>query len=48
MCIGRMEINVLKNIIFDVGDVLLEYRWHDMLTDYGLEDGEADKVGKLM
>lgn len=48
MCIGRMEINVLKNIIFDIGDVLLEYRWHDMLTDYGLEDGEADKVGKLM
>ena len=48
MCIGRMEINVLKNIIFDVGDVLLEYRWHDMLTDYGLDDEEADKVGKLM
>lgn len=43
-----MEINVVKNIIFDVGDVLLEYRWHDMLTDYGLTDKEADKVGKLM
>ena len=26
----------MKNIIFDVGDVLLEYRWKDMLVqDYG-------------
>ena len=41
-------INMLKNIIFDVGDVLLEYRWHDMLTDYGLPDDEADKLGSLM
>lgn len=39
---------MLKNIIFDVGDVLLEYRWHDMLTDYGLPDDEADKLGSLM
>lgn len=39
---------MLKNIIFDVGDVLLEYRWHEMLTDYGLPDDEADKVGSLM
>lgn len=39
---------MVKNIIFDVGDVLLEYRWHDMLTDYGLDDEEADKVGNLM
>jgi len=43
-----LEDNVVKNIIFDVGDVLLEYRWHDMLTDYGLEDGEADKVAGFM
>ena len=39
---------MLKNIIFDVGDVLLEYRWRDMLTDYGLAYDEADKVGHLM
>ncbi|MDE6615878.1 MAG: HAD family phosphatase [Lachnospiraceae bacterium] len=43
-----MEVDMLKNIIFDVGDVLLEYRWHDMLTDYGLAYDEADKVGHLM
>ena len=39
---------MIKNIIFDVGDVLLEYRWKDMLKDYGLPDDEADKVGNLM
>lgn len=26
------------NIIFDVGDVLLEYRWKQMLMDYGLSE----------
>ena len=29
----------MKNIIFDVGDVLLEYRWEDMLVqDYGMTE----------
>lgn len=39
---------MIKNIIFDVGDVLLEYRWKDMLMDYGLPEAEAVKVGRLM
>ena len=33
------------NIIFDVGDVLLEYRWKQMLMDYGLSEEEAIRVG---
>lgn len=39
---------MIKNIIFDVGDVLLEYRWKDMLMDYGMSDAEAIKVGRMM
>ncbi len=39
---------MIKNIIFDVGGVLLEYRWKDMLTDHGLSGEEALKVGRLM
>ena len=39
---------MIKNIIFDVGDVLLEYRWKDMLMDYGLSEEEAVKVGRMM
>ena len=28
----------IKNIIFDVGDVLLSYRWKYMLMDYGISE----------
>ncbi len=36
---------MIKNLIFDVGEVLLEYRWHDLLKDYGLSDSEAERIG---
>lgn len=42
------NIEKIKNIIFDVGDVLLEYRWRDMLTDYGLSLEEAERLGQTM
>ena len=32
---------MIKNLIFDIGNVLLEYRWHQMLLDYGLTKEEA-------
>lgn len=35
----------IKNVIFDVGDVLIEYRWKQMLMDYGLSEEEAIRVG---
>lgn len=39
----------MKNIIFDVGDVLLEYRWKDMLVkDYGMPEERAEQVGMTM
>ena len=39
----------MRNIIFDVGDVLLEYRWKDMLVqDYGMTEERAVQVGKSM
>lgn len=37
---------MVKNIILDVGDVLLEYRWKDMLMDYGLSEEDAVRVGQ--
>ena len=37
---------MIRNLIFDVGDVLVEYRWFEMLTrDYGLE---AKRIGGEM
>lgn len=36
---------MLKNLIFDVGGVLLEYRWEKALTDMGLDETEAYAIG---
>lgn len=38
---------MIKNIIFDVGNVLIEYRWNQMLLDYGLTKEEAAVAGPL-
>ena len=38
--------NTIKNIIFDVGEVLLEYRWQEMLMDHGLTSEEAQELGE--
>lgn len=34
-----------QTIIFDVGNVLLEYRWKAMFMDFGLSETEAIRVG---
>ncbi len=34
-----------KNLILDIGNVLMTYRWKDMLVDYGLSEEEALIVG---
>ena len=38
----------IKNLIFDVGNVLFEYRWYQMLLDYGLSDEEAKVAAPLI
>ena len=39
---------MIKNLIFDVGGVLLDYRWKEMLMDYGLDEKNAIRVGTQM
>lgn len=39
---------MIKNIIFDVGNVLLGYRWAEALADTGLSLEEANSVNELM
>ena len=40
---------MIRNLIFDVGNVLIEYRWFEMLTeDYGLSAEEANRIGSEM
>lgn len=38
----------IKNFIFDIGGVLLEYRWADMLMDHGLSRESAIAIGNTM
>lgn len=43
-----IDMTNIKNIIFDIGSVLLEYRWEDMLMDHGLSREDAIKIGTAM
>ena len=36
----------MKNIIFDVGSVLIGYRWRDMCLEAGWEEEKAEKIGR--
>ena len=41
-----MMTNMVRNLIFDVGNVLIGYRWFEMLTeDFGLSSEEANRIG---
>jgi putative hydrolase of the HAD superfamily len=39
---------MIKNLVFDVGNVLLEYRWKDMLMEHGMSEEKAVTLGNLM
>ncbi len=40
---------MIKNLIFDVGGVLIGYRWKEMLTeDFGLSDEKAEEIGHMI
>lgn len=40
------EIDKIKNLVFDVGGVLIGYRWEEMFEDYGLDRHSAERIGK--
>ena len=37
-----------KNIIFDVGEVLLSYRWKDAMVDAGISREAAEEIGSVI
>ena len=39
---------MIRNLIFDVGGVLLGYRWKDMLLEHGLDEERAEYLGTHM
>ena len=48
MYIRKGYKDMIKNLIFDVGGVLFDYRWKEMFMDYGLDEDNAIRVGCLM
>lgn len=38
----------IRNLVFDVGHVLLSYRWQEMFMEYGLDEKESIRVGEEM
>ncbi len=39
---------MIKNIIFDVGNVLFDYDWHKPFKDYGIPDEDIQRIGHDM
>ena len=37
---------MIKNVLFDVGGVLIGYRWQDMLRDYGQPEKDLPEIGR--
>ena len=48
MYIRKGYKDMIKNLIFDVGGVLFDYRWKEMFMDYGLDEDNARRVGTQM
>ena len=42
----EFDISKIKNIVFDVGSILVGYRWIDMFKDHGTDQDIALKVGR--
>lgn len=40
------EISKIKNLVFDVGSILIGYRWEDMFRDHGTDKEKALAIGK--
>lgn len=39
---------MIRNLVFDVGGVLLEYRWREMFLQQGLQENEIDKLDQAL
>lgn len=38
---------MIKNIIFDIGNVLTDFRWKDFLRDKGFDDAMIERIAKV-
>ena len=40
------DVKKIKNLVFDVGGILLGYRWEDMFKDHGTDREKALRIGR--
>ena len=38
----------IKNLVFDLGDVLIQFRWRDFLRNLGVKEEDVERVGAEM
>lgn len=43
---GRRRDKMIRNIIFDIGNVLTDYRWEGFLADKGFDAEMIQKIAK--
>lgn len=39
---------MIRNIVFDIGNVLVDYRWREFITECGFEGETAERLGRAM
>lgn len=44
--IGRLEEKMVRNIVFDIGNVLTDFRWREFLQDKGFEDDMIQRIAR--
>ena len=44
--IVRKDLNMIHNVIFDIGNVLTDFRWKEFLMDQGYSEEMAMRIGR--
>ena len=44
--VGMEENNMIKNIIFDIGNVLAGFAWKEYFAGFGYEDAVLERLAK--
>ena len=39
---------MIKNIVFDIGDVLINFRWYELMQELGLSEEEIARLNQNM
>ena len=43
---GQEKSSMIKNVVFDVGLVLVEFNWQDYLDSFGFDEEKRERIAK--